>query len=577
MKDRIVLGIVALSAVFALFLIIHFASAPILYSPTLADSTGSHLNPGAMQELPLDKYEEILPMMQDILDLSGSVVHNMRYNNIDVADHDLKEYIDLSKSLDQFVVNLDLSDSELEAWRQENYENRVTLTRLVNDTKQLEDVKSLEAKYQNQNQSGDLTAIISEESTLNQKIKLNSQAYKGGASSSLTNLSKKFDLNTARFEKSAEDMTVISKTAGLSEISAPQNHGGVLTFYLSQTSAAYGEAINASGILKDLGDADQIIEVGVDRIPWSTVTPNPDRSYETSLMIRNISSGSHNAYVRNGAFFVKESEFQVISSDVTITFGEVGRDGTNIMVSGTLRTASGIPVAGAPIKIIWDKVGVIPVLTDLSGVYRASVALPPGNHQMKARFESPEFPLNQSESPEISVEAPNTAQSMGMQILTYLLLGGIVLLAYNGASRYLHRRRVRLPQIQEPQSGGLKTGISRDPTPPVTSPWDDTSQDVLIEEFRTQFTDEQSSAMHILYRNLKSLTARHYPRAFIRALTPRELMRLLERDGEREDLQTFIGEYEKVRYGGLRLPHERQGPIISWFQRILSWFGGDRH
>lgn len=577
MKGRMVLGIVAIFAVSALLLIIHFAFAPILYSPTVADSTGSHINPGAMQDLP-ERYGEILPLMQEILDQSGSVVLNMRHNNIDVAEHDLKRYADLSHTLDKFVINLDLSDSDLEVWEQENNENLVNLTRLVNDTKQLEDVKSLEAQFRDRNQPGDLAAFRFEENTLKQKIKLNSQAYKGTANSSFNNLSKKFELNTTWIERSAEDMTVINQMAGQSEGSTPQNQEGVLTFGLSQTSAVYGDIINASGALQNLGDTDQIIEIGVDGIPWSTITPNPDRTYETSLMILNLSSGTHTAYARNSVFIVKEGQFEVLTSDAVITIGEEERrDGTNITVSGTLRTVSGISVAGAPVRIIWDRVGVINVLTDMSGGYRANVTLPPGSHQMIARFESLDFPLNQSESTEISVEAPVTAQSIGTQILGFLLMGGIVLLAYGGASRYLHRRRIWLPQVRGLQFGGAKAGIPHDQGPLVTSPWDDTSQDVLIEEFRRQFADEQSSAMHNLYRYLKSLTARHHPRAFIPALTPRELLDLLEREGKREDLDTFIGEYEKVRYGDIRLPDERQEPIVSWLHRILSWFGGDRH
>lgn len=370
------------------------------------------------------------------------------------------------------------------------------------------------------------------------------------------------------------DNQVVEQNPG----SIPLNERGVLTFGLSQTSASYGEIINASGTLQNLDGIDQNIEIGVDGAPWSIITPNPDRTYQVSLVMSNLSAGTHIAYARSSIFPAKESEFNIIPSDTVLTIREEEqRDSTNITIAGTLRTVSDIPVTGAPVRISWDSAGRTDVLTNPSGEYHTNITLPPGDHQMKARFESLDLPLNQSESAEISVKAPISAQSIGVEILKYLLMGGIVLLAVGGASRYIHRRRFWLPQVRELPSGDRMMENPIHSEGRITSPWDDLHPDDVIAESQRLFADEQSDAMHHLYQYLVSLAAHVHPRVFIPALTPRELMRLLRHDGGGEDMRSFIDTYEKIRYGGMRLPDKGQEPIISWFQAILSWLGGDHH
>ena len=107
-------------------------------------------------------------------------------------------------------------------------------------------------------------------------------------------------------------------------------------------------------------------------------------------------------------------------------------NGTAVACTGNLTTAEGLPVAGAPVSLRVDGETLVDTETGEDGTYEQVIALPAGEHTLRAEFHGGGFPLNASESETATI----VVRGEGLPLIPFVA----ALAAAAGTAWYLRRR-----------------------------------------------------------------------------------------------------------------------------------------
>ncbi|RXE56106.1 hypothetical protein ABH15_07960 [Methanoculleus taiwanensis] len=566
MKRRYTQVLLVVLAVLFFALIAQYAASPALYTFKSDSDTPFHQNPEALKQISREQSQVLLPLMSEVLDNTGTLVLNIKLKDFESAERDLQQYMEQSRRLDSMVINLDMSETELEEFRRNNKKNVESMQSLLNDTRRFQELQSLEIRYRDENRPDLLYSVSYEGEALRSQIAENFKGYRS-RESAMVNTSSRFELDTTTYEQSIDDFEEIveeieaKQETRRTETPAPPTTPQRLSIAISPDTGVYQDRLWASGELTGKRVGRENVTLYIDSKYWTTVATGDDGRYGTTFTVDRIRAGKHLAYAVHGSTYSEVVTFTVLPLDTVLTLEVVeGARAENRTLAGSLR-AGEIPVADAPVRLTADGRTIATATTDDTGNYTLEQQFEAGTYRVTAIFESSSFPLNGTESAPVLVEiAPSL---FGSPIFVY---GGFLLLAAIGSVWYIRRRR---GQPGEPAAEALSEERADLPDEPaVEEPLPGEDENAAEKFARLVAGGRISDAVHALYLHLAGRIAKAQRIDNHLAMTPRELLAACRRLPLGERLAEFVRRYEAVRYGGKQPTDEERRELAGLFEQI---------
>ncbi len=566
----VLIAVMVLGVLLALGL---FLTGPLLY--TLEKDTFPsrfHNNTDALKMQSLNSTTDVLPLMQDLLDYSGPVVLSIRINDIDQARRDLELFTKSRGSLNNLIVKLDMSESEMQEFSRSKDLQQQILSDLLNSSLSLDELENLEIQYRDQNDPEMLISVQYEGDAIRKKVHELYNQYQV-ETEKVTTISTKFGLDTTQeeqgrveFEQYVQEMDSNRKQQDdlNRAIGPPINGSARLSFVMHPDHGVYGDLIDCFGYYFSAngpGDAsDREVTVFLDSAPFSTQKTDERGSYTVTIPVERMAAGPHSLYAQSGT---------TVSDTLTLTISEVGsattlsvtRPDSNGDVACTGSVTANLPVRSAPVQLVWDTTHITETSTDAQGQFRTTLRLPDGRHSVVARFSGEGYPLSASESTLQVVDVSLLRIIPFSTIVGILLTFGVILLLFAGIAWYYLRRTpgrriINLLAVREPPLPGIPAGAELEGEPGAEVPPGESSllhDEPLIARYARILKEEgMSAAAWAVYRRFAGHIAHTLVIPRHTTLTPRELSRSCMQKPFCEAFSSFVNTYEQIRYGGQR-------------------------
>jgi hypothetical protein len=560
--------LVLLTAAF-LTLAVQYAAHPSLYTVENDSNTPFHTNPEALKRIAQEKTDEVIPLMQSVLDSTSPVVLDIKLKNFEDARDELEEYSEKARYIDNLVINLDMSESDIGEFRRQNSRNLDSLEELLNNTLRIEDLNTLEIRYRDEKDPKKRYSVILEREALENLIIENFQGY-ASRSRDMTSLSETFELDSAEYLNSVKTFEEITQEIARAKQEREPVKLQALPYAISLSvtpqEGSYGDILTFSGTLTGPDAGGKPVDIAIDTTPWTAGTTDAAGMYSAPLRIERLREGLHFAYSSAETAYSPIVPFRVTLRSTNLTLDCTPGSGAaeEILCSGIL-SAGEFPVAGARVAIFVDEKPARTFVTGSGGSYNGTVGITEGAHVVQAHFSGEHFPLNGSVSPGQTViigtrDSPLVAAFFG---------AGMLILSTLGAVRYLRRKTGG--------RDGKDDATGREPSrhgppremadrPDITESLENTVNappaDVLDRFHRVWDDARYGDAVHHLYCDLRSRIGDQHRISRIRVLTPRELTGLLAREPYAAEIAAFVSRYEQIYYGGMR-PAREDGEMLS--------------
>jgi len=411
MNKKIPLILMAVFAVVVISLVALHAGEPELYSTVNSSVTYAQQDPGTVKTVSGSNAEAVIPLMSELMGSTGEIVLNIRVKDYESAEKEFEAYQEASREFENLVVKLDLTDTDIGEFRKHNQETRSSLENLVNSTQRFDNLGELEIKYRDENNPERVYSVTYEGEDLSQQIQEDARTYTSRREP-VTTIASRYGVDSTAYSQSMDDLReIVDSTSKIQSSRASVPHPEMMITIEPETGT-YGETLTISGrgSSRLFIDSRQVAS-----------SENGTYLYE----IEKGRSGKHLAYLAAGDELSELVTFEVFASATNISLNE---DGTGTLFAGN------IPVRGAPVTIYADRIPTATAETDSGGRYNVSFSLSPGEHELKAVFESSDFPLEASESAVIRVSVQEPGNSLP-------LIAGAILIILIGAGIYLRRTR----------------------------------------------------------------------------------------------------------------------------------------
>ncbi|MFA5415538.1 MAG: hypothetical protein WC295_08590, partial [Methanoregula sp.] len=177
-------------------------SAPLIYS--LEQDTfysRYHDNTDVLRAQQLNSTTDLLPLMQDLLDFSGPIILNINLRDMDQVRRDLALFAKYHKNLDNLIIRLDMTQSEIEEFSKNSDLQRLLLEELTNASISLDELQQLEIQYRAENNQNMLMSVILQQEAIRQKLKELYGEY-DAVTEKIDAISKKYNIDTTKNEES---------------------------------------------------------------------------------------------------------------------------------------------------------------------------------------------------------------------------------------------------------------------------------------------------------------------------------------------------------------------------------------
>jgi hypothetical protein len=562
-------------------------SGPLLY--TLEKDTFPsrfHDNTGVLKMQALNSTTDVLPLMRDLLGYSGPVVVSIRSHDIAQARRDLELFAKSRISLNNLIVKLDMSGSEMQEFSNSKELQQQLLTELLNSSVSLDALENLEIRYRDQNNPDMLVSVQYEGDALRKKVQELYNQYQVETGKA-TAISTKFGLDTSKEETGLVDFEQYVKEIDRNRnqqdalnriIEFPIRRSARLSFLMSPDNGVYGDRIECFGYYFSLygyrveGVPGKEVTVFLDNAPVSSTITDELGSYNVIIPIERIPAVPHSLYAQSGTTLsdIQTLTVQSVGSTTTLSVTRPDNKGD---VTCTGSVTANRPVRSAPVQLVWDTTHITETSTDAQGQFKATLRFPEGRHTVVARFSGEGFPITPSESmPQVVEVSILRIIPADMQIIPadntwgiLLAVAGTILLFIGIAGYYLKRepgrRTFGLLMRAEPSSPGtpatdllppdVEPGADEPGQPSAgTSPPPDES--VLARYARILKAEGLSAAAWVVYRQFAGRVANELFIPKHTALTPRELSHSCTKRPFCRAFSSFVSTYERIRYGGQR-------------------------
>ena len=568
-----------------------FLSSPLLY--TLEKDTFPsrfHDNTVVLKMQSFNSTTDVLPLMQDLLGYTGPVVLSIRINDVEQARRDLELFAKSRGSLNNLIIKLDMSASEMEEFSKSKAMQHQLLTELLNSSVSLDALENLEIRYRDQNNPDMLLSVQYQGDALRKKVQELYNQYQV-ETGKVTAISTKFGLDATDEETGLVEFEQYVKEIDRNRnqqdelnriIDFPIRRSAQLSFIMYPDNGVYGDRIECFGYYFSLygyrveGVPGKEVTVFLDNAPVSSTITDELGSYNVIIPIERIPAGPHSLYAQSGTTLSDIQTLTVQSVGSTTTLS-VTRPNNKGEVTCTGSVTANRPVRSAPVQLVWDTTHIVETSTDAQGKFRTTLRFPEGRHTVVARFSGEGFPITASESkPQVVDVSIQRIIPAYMQIIPadntfgiLLAVAGILLLFAGIAWYYLRRipgrKSFDLLMGREPSPPGTPAtdlfapisapeiepgaGEMRAPSGETFQPLDEM---ILARYARILNAEGLSAAAWVVYRQFAGRMAHDLLIQKHTTLTPRELSRSCIQKPFCRAFSSFVSTYERIRYGGQR-------------------------
>ena len=427
----VLIAVMVLGVLLALGL---FLTSPLLY--TLEKDTFPsrfHNNTDALKMQSLNSTTDVLPLMQDLLDYSGPVVLSIRINDIEQARRDLELFTKSRGSLNNLIVKLDMSESEMQEFSQSKDLQQQILSDLLNSSLSLDELENLEIQYRDQNDPEMLISVQYEGEAIRKKVQELYSKYQV-ETEKVTEISTKFGLDTTQeerglveFEQYVQEINSNRKQQDDMNraIGPPINGSARLSFVMHPDHGVYGDLIDCFGYYFSAYGPGNVsgreVTVFIDSAPFSTQKTDEQGRYTATVPVEHLAAGPHSLSAQSGTT-VSDTLTLTISAVDSATTLLVTRPDSNGDVTCTGTVIANLPVRSAPVQLVWDTTHITETSTDAEGQFRTTLRLPDGRHTLVARFSGEGYPISASES------TPQVVDVSPLRIIPFSTVAGILLI-----------------------------------------------------------------------------------------------------------------------------------------------------
>jgi hypothetical protein len=566
-----------------LVLLLVFAGQPLLYTAKIGAVTSSHEDVRATGGQTRTDGALVLPEWASSLNLTGPVTLDIKLGDLDAASAELEAYLRSGRSLSNLVFQLDMTETDVDAFRRNNTANMAALERLLNQSEEFGELGALELQYRETGDAANLKSVQLRGEELRKALRENYRSY-AARKDGIVNLSQQYGLNTTAYEQSVLDFEAIVKAFEAVQderaVSVPEAIQSIqraavvtgslppITFEVVPDSGVYGDVLSMRGTVRAPPGTE--VTVFADGRLLAGVTAGADGRFAFPYRIERVEAGPHTAYASAGAAIADERNFTVRKRNTTIDLavaplldeGGFLVGARTAVCTGSLSTEDGVPVRDAPVTIYLDNFGWVRGTTAANGSYAINASsLQPGRHNLTARYTPDGQPLNASRSAPVQVVVPSLMDLLAP--LLYLLgLGGAAL----GAVLYLRRRR-GMP------SPPVRSRSGPPPEPVVELPPAPTVEEAAGAAAVLEAGVDGREAVTRLYRRLvRELDLRH-PGERLRSFTPREIAARFAGAPVGDALGQLVRVHERVRYAGLEPTEEDILLVRETFIHVISESG----
>lgn len=559
MRSDFLIILFLLIAVMAVLLLVSTGQQPLLYTITNEPrETQFHTDIRVISAISVNSSADLLPVMQDLLDISGTIAITIRKNDLETAGQDLARYQKRYQDLNNIILKLDMNQSEVADFSKNSRQQNDILRQFVNSSESLQSLKKLEVQYHEDNDPTSLTTVKLQGKALERKLRTLRSEYET-ITDIMTGQAESKGLDSQGVRKGKEAIgTFTQEVAADQDVRERQYADSELTssaisILVEPDIAEYRELIDIFGFISGNRISSRPIWIVIDGNPVAQVKTDDTGQYRTSYEIRNIAGGNHSVSTYWDGTRSESRTINVPMGNTTLSLGyRVVKNQAIVNLSGVLSARQ--PVQQAPVRVLVNNETWNTTITDESGRYFTSIALPAGTYSLNTVFDNSSFPLNSSMSSgfditstgrSISSIVKSREQSPAYRWIILLLIpcfGGV-------AWWYIRRNRGswrmnRIPGDRSREASGNDLSKEQKHS-------DELSLDSLLAEKSGSHTHYTiSDAAYLMYGRLLSRLLSDLPVSHIRTVTPRELTSLLSDHPRAEFIMVFVWLYERVRYGG---------------------------
>ncbi|MFH0968374.1 MAG: hypothetical protein V1862_11895, partial [Methanobacteriota archaeon] len=223
----------------------------ITYEPVL---TPFHTNIEVIREVSVNSSTDLLPVMQDLLDFSGTIAVTIRKNDLDTAGSELAKYSKRYQDLNNLILKLDMNESEITDFSRNTKQQGDLLRQFVNTSESLQSLKTLEIQYSEDNDPTSLTTVQIQGKALEEKIRSLNTRY-AEVSNALSDQGSSKRLDTTQINKGQKEINNFTHSVVSDQGERErylQSHaimGQLLSFLIQPEYGEYRDTIDIFGYL----------------------------------------------------------------------------------------------------------------------------------------------------------------------------------------------------------------------------------------------------------------------------------------------------------------------------------------
>lgn len=554
------------------FLLISTGMSPKIYQISYDPvSTPLHTNIEVIKGVPVNSSTDLLPVMQDLLDISGTIAVTIRKDDLDSAGSELAKYSKRYQDLDNLIIKLDMKESEVANFSRNIKQQDDLLRQFINTSESLHSLKTLEIQYHEDNDPTSMTTVQLQGKVLTEKIRSLNNRY-AAVSSGLSDQGASKGLNTTRATKGREEInnftrSLVSDQEDQEDQKIYQQSdikiGQFLSFLVQPNQRGYRDTVDLYGYLTGGNVTGQKIVILLDANPLLGLVTDETGLFRTSYEVGNITTGDHSMVAVSGLIQSRSQALVVSGCNTTLTLSmKAINNQSEVSLTGNLYAQK--PVKMAPVQILVNNETWKMTVTGDTGRYMTNLSFPQGTFLVSALFEDSSFPLNESRSMTYEIVSTGTSISSITRALTassqparpkplwvipilFVCLIGVFFL-------YMRRKGIFFKELKDNGSSGVESNqpLGLINSGKLSSSWL-SSHEQLAESLNgssrgTQPTRVNETA-YVIYTRLVNRLSHDLNTPHIRTLTPREISARICFHPHADILRRFIRLYEQIRYG----------------------------
>ncbi len=572
MKRVLGYGIFSLLVVSAGFLLISTGVDPIIYTPAFEPKeTSYHTDIGVMKEISMNSSEDLLPVMQDLLDFSGTIAITIRKKDLETAGEDLARYQKRYQDLNNLILKLDMNQSEVAEFTRNAKQQNEILKEFINSSESLESLQKLEVQYRAGDNIDSLTTVKLQGKALERKLRSLRSEYdqvsdriSGQASSKGLDSQKVYEGKEAIYNFTREvaaDQEDRDSRYDNSDLTRP-----AVSLLVEPSIAEYRESFDIFGFISGENTSFQSVWIVMDGYSVMEVKTDDTGLYRTSYEIGRISGGDHTIMTYREGTWSEPVMVTIPVTNTSITLGaRAQKDRQVVNLTGILSARE--PVKEAPVRVLVNNETWNTTITDGEGRYFTSLSLPAGTFSVSTIFDNSSFPLNGSASTVFEISSSGTSITSivqsGKYPPDYRWISLLFIPLFALAAWWYVRRNRNLKEIPYPEDRsqiGSAVGIH--------SPGDRVSGENapgcgVTPEGEVSSPVTVSDSAHLLYQGFITRIHSEIHASHPLTLTPRELEARFSQHPLGESIRVVIRLYERIRYGGADTREELDGFVAA--------------